>query len=252
MKNRQVLELPVFPHSLCKNWSHPDIFAAVISRKFPRGFVFQPIKEGLDPDIASVQGAPGFIWLIDCSIQAMPELLSDFFQKLQRQLNISADQAFSIKAADCKNSESVGACWKIMFLGISCGEINIYSELKSVRAFSPRQPLLRLDLCILQKCILKDFNAEICWQQAKTAGRFLADIGWREKPEESFVDVNEVLNRIVAGKLQTEELFSRLLAFYNRFFEQLADDKALDMQFMSVFSDSVARLCQVEKEGQGC
>lgn len=248
MKNRQILELPVFPYCLCQNWSHPDVFAAVISQKFPRGFVFQPLKEGLDPDITSVEGAPGFIWLVDCSIQEMPGLLSDFFQQLQSRLNVPADQAFSIKAADCITPEATGAGWKIMFHGIPCGELHIYSELKGVRAAS-QQPLLRLDLCILQKCMLKDFNADICWQQTRTAGRFLADVGWRAKPVESISDVNEALNQIMTGKFLPEELFSQLLAFYNSFFEQLAADRELDLKFMSVFSDSVVRLCQTEMEG---
>jgi len=251
MKMRQVLELPLFPCSLSQDWAHPDIFAAIISRKFPPGFVFQPLKNSLDEEIASIQTVPGFIWLIDSNVRQMPELLSDFFQKLQKQLKTGDDQAFSIKATDPLNSEAAGACWKIMYLGIPCGEIHIYSELKGFRA-SSQLPLLRLDLGILQKCILKDFYAEICWQQSRPAGKFLADFGWKQSQEEIKADVINALTLIVSRKLPNDELFGNLLVFYNRFSPQMAADKELDLYFISIFSDCITRLIQTEGEAQNC
>lgn len=240
MRKRQILELPVFPCSLVDNWGHPDIFSGLIYDKAGCGFVFQPFKENCGAKSDSFKCIPEFIWLVNTELNLFTGAMADFFSDLHNSINPDSDGAFSLQAMAWNKSASCGASWKILYNGVQCGELLIYSEVSGIPT-SITFPLIRINLEMLQKSILKDFKAEISWQNGRPAGSFLSLKSWLEQPSGSN-DAAGYFQQIVNEKRNPEHLLGNLLAFYSSYFECLAEDEALNSSFFSVLSDCTFKL----------
>lgn len=196
-----IVELPVFPLPLVASWCHPDILLAMHLKVRPRGFVFQPMQtvdaEFRDPGIRP----PDFLWLVKAGQTDFGVTVSSFLLELQQLLVPErSEPAFSL-VANVKHTASGGergAFWHILFDGVECGSLSLYSEVFAEPLREP-MPVLRLELCRLQ-CFLSHerFAGQPCWSSGQSLQQFATLSAWQTHAE-SVADLSGEMKKISAA-----------------------------------------------------
>lgn len=247
----EVPEMPAFPASLAENWCHPDFYLSMKGNKLGPCFTFQSFFK---PDgflSADTTKTPDLIWLV--STQVGPNVyinsIRRFFEILSGQiLQDETDNIFAV-IPDLRrklNPGEAGVFWKIIFAGVECGRISLYSCLPGAKFNSNGSVIVTLQLNKIVSILTStDFSVPAPWVGNLSASTSMAMHAWQQLEEDSGFMSSRILEAL-NYKTDNEKLliksFCKVFRVYNNYSRHINQEPELYNSFanaIKLLSDKI-------------
>lgn len=214
-----VLEYPVFPISLINSWGHPDFLLAMYRKTRISGFVFQPMQADITAFEDVTVKAADLLWLMNAGVADFSVVATNFLAALQENLVPGRkESAFALVAdlAFVPVYGERGAFWKILFDGVACGRLALYSEILAEPLPEPI-PVMRLELSRLQYFLSPErFNSLPCWGSDIQMQNFVSLSAWQSCQIDNLPEFNARIELLdTDAKSGPEALLCEYLRLYN-------------------------------------
>lgn len=229
-----VPEILPFPAPLAEPWCHPDIFLAMTGGGVKTCFVLQNIANR--PAFLSDSATHGLdmIWVPGAAHNVPDEQIFGALTAIKNELLPENESAVFSFAADSRRRfccSETGATWKILFCGVECGRMFIYSSLPGCSLQDKSATVVSLNLRRLSYLVSEHLNESPAWAENVPFSSLLANYAWR--PSSISHDASaakEELLRDICGVASDQEKFCRLLGAYNKYVWLIADDHELQTE----------------------
>ena len=242
MADRGVCEVPQYPEPLQRVWYHPDLLVTARSGSPAHCFCFQTIwNRGTGAAAGCDSCTPAFVWLMDCSEKNFSAAVADFISDLHFAMtNSREDSGFALIADRCQGGavRDRGCCWQLLYYGVSCGQICLFSEMFF-------QPLARpavimvLDLAKLPGLHdPKSLGQPVLWGNGAVASDMLALRAWQlrssadvnqQKHADSGMELCRLISRLNSGIVDSSkdsEALKQLSASVSEAVQQLLSERS--------------------------
>lgn len=242
MADRGVCEVPQYPEPLQQVWYHPDFLMAARGNTLAHCFCFQPIwSHGAGAAAGRDSCMPAFSWLMNCSEKDFSAAVADFISDLHFALTSSReDSGFALVAERGQGGlvRDRGCCWRLLYNGVCCGQICLFSEL-FFQPLTRSAVMLVLDLAKLPGLHEPEsFGRPVLWADGSTAENVLALRAWQlrlsaemsqQKQADNGLELCRLISRMNAGGLDSAkdaEVLRQLSLSINDTIQQLLNERS--------------------------
>lgn len=229
-----VPEILPFPAPIAEPWCHPDIFLAMAGSGIKNCFVLQnvAIRPAFLSDSAT--HGPDMIWVSGFGRNVPNDKVFGVLTAVKNELLPENESAVFSFAADSRRRfccSETGATWKVLFCGVECGRLFIYSSLPGCRIQDKPATVVSLNLRKLSRLVSEHLTESPAWAENIPFSSLLANYAWAPslKPSEANI-AREDLLRDMSGLNSDQENFCRLLGAYNQHFWLVVDDHELQAE----------------------
>ncbi len=229
-----VPEILPFPAPLAEPWCHPDIFLAMTGSGVKNCFVLQNVA--IRPVFLSdsTTHGPDMIWVSGAGHKVPDEQVFKILAAIKKELLPDNESAIFSFAADSRrkfNCSETGATWKILFCGVECGRMFIYSSLPGCSLQAKPATVVSLNLRKLSRLVSEHLSEPPAWAENVPFSCLLANYAWTPSAKCSDVSLaKEELFHEFSGVVSDQEKFCRLLGAYNRYLWLISGDQELQSE----------------------
>lgn len=238
---REIPEFPSFPVSLVESWCHPDLFLSMAGRTFGQCFIFQTFatSDGFLADTAIK--TPDLIWLVDKADLPLSKGVPDFLVSLRHELVPGREDADFAIISDSRRKlgkGEAGAFWKILFAGVECGRLSLYSAIPGSSLSDSGAAVVTLQLNILAALLSPvTANEPARWADNITVSGALALRAWQHSEDNTVVNdkqLLELLNKALVGsEIDAAGAFCRMFKLYNQHAQAINKNADLCQTFVA-------------------
>lgn len=229
-----VPEILPFPAPLAEPWCHPDIFLAMTGSGVKNCFVLQnvAIRPAFLSD--STTHGPDMIWVSGVGRNVPDEKVFAVLAAIKNELLPENESAVFSLAADSRRRfccSETGATWKILFCGVECGRLFIYSSLPGCHLQDKPATVVSLNLRKLSRLVSEHLTESPAWAENVPFSSLLANYAWTPslRTADAAMVKEELLHDPSEGN-SDQEKFCRLLGAYNQHLWLIAEDQELQTE----------------------
>ncbi len=227
-------EILPFPASIAEPWCHPDIFLAMTGSGLKSCFVLQNVANR--PAFLNDSATHGLdmIWVSSVGQKVPDEQVFGALAAVKKELLPENESAVFSFAADSRRKfccSETGATWKLLFCGVECGRMFIYSSLPGCNLQDKPATVVSLNLKKLSRLVSEHLAESPAWSENVPFSSLLTSYAWTppQGSSEPGLAKDELLQDF-SGANSDQEKFCRLLGAYNRHLLLVAGDQELQAE----------------------
>ncbi len=236
-----VVEIPPFPAPLSEPWCHPDFYFAMSGKGLPGCFAFQFAVPSATFLAERSVSDPDLIWVENISAADFAKWIGGFFESAQQKLLPDHENTVFSLLPDSRRRFSgfeTGASWKIMFTGVECGRLTLYSAFPGYSSPDRAAAALILDVRTLARLTASETNSEaVHWSSEFPFSRLLAAHAWHRVDDSDRVAGSELMvlfeKLISLQDTSIERAICNLLQFYNLYARSIGRNHEVGQLFAS-------------------
>ncbi len=229
-----VPEILPFPAPLAEPWCHPDIFLAMTGNGVEKCFVLQNVALRQTFLSDSATHGPDMIWVSGAGRNVPDEQIFMILAAIKNELLPENESAAFSFAADSRRKfccSETGATWKILFCGVECGRLFIYSSLPGCCLADKPATVVSLNLRKLSRLVSEHLTESPAWAENVPFSSLLANHAWTPPAKNCDAGIaREDLLQDLPGDSSDQEKFCRLLGAYNHYCWLIAGDHDLQAE----------------------
>ena len=227
-------EILPFPASIAEPWCHPDIFLAMTGSGLKSCFVLQNVANRPAFLSDSTTHGPDIIWVSGPGQKIPDEKVFGVLAAVKKELLPENGPAVFSFAADSRRKffcSEAGATWKLLFCGVECGRMFIYSSLPGCSLHDKPATVVSLNLKRLSRLITGQQTVQPAWSENVPFTSLLTGYAWTPPGENP--DAQKVKDELLQDFSEVssdQERFCRFLGVYNRYLWFIAGDHELQAE----------------------